>query len=210
MGFMNHRLSAFLHKSETLLLAGLLLVASAPAQPPLAASGTSLMPRTGEEIARFCRHCHGDTGISTHPEIPNLASQNPAYLLDQMNKIAASQRKSVPMEGLIKALKPEERANIALYFSQQKVLPQQAKDTAGTEAGRNLYAKLCVYCHGANAYGSDNIPRLAGQQTLYLQLSLKRYRSGNGERIDPRMQSYTRNLKDNDIDNLAAYLASLR
>jgi cytochrome c553 len=30
------------------------------------------------------------------------------------------------------------------------------------------------------------------------------------ERIDPRMAAYTRNLKDADIQNLAAYLTALQ
>lgn len=185
------------------------LATAAFAAAPLLAGAIDPV-KSGRESAQFCRHCHGEAGISVHPDIPNLAGQNAAYLLDQMNKFAAGKRKNAFMEGLIKALKPEERANIALYFSQQKVMPQPARNTAATEAGAKLYTKLCVYCHGANAHGSDTIPRLAGQQTVYLQQSLMRYRSGSGERIDPRMQSYTRNLKDQDIDNLTAYLASLR
>jgi cytochrome c553 len=44
----------------------------------------------------------------------------------------------------------------------------------------------------------------------YLEDSLKRYRSGAGERIDPRMAAYTRNLKDADIQALAAYLSTLQ
>jgi cytochrome c553 len=173
-------------------------------------AGDEVTLKSGRESAQFCRHCHGVGGTSIHEDIPNLAGQNAAYLLDQMNKFASGKRKSDFMEGLIKALKPEERASIALYFAQQKVMPQPVRSSAAVNEGKNLYAKLCINCHGASAYGSDNIPRLACQQTVYLQLSLKRYRSGSGERIDPRMQSYTRNLKDQDIDNLAAYLASLR
>lgn len=187
----------------------LLLSFSALAADPASVAAPA-PPGSGQESAQFCRHCHGESGISAHPDIPNLAGQNAAYLLDQMNKFAAGQRTSEFMQGLIKALKPEERANIALHFSRQKVRPQPARNNTQAEVGGKLYARLCVHCHGANAYGSDHIPRLAGQQTVYLQLSLKRYRGGSGERIDPRMQSHTRNLKDQDIENLAAYLASLR
>ena len=43
----------------------------------------------------------------------------------------------------------------------------------------------------------------------YLEDSLKRYRSGSGERVDPKMAAYTRNLKDTDIQNLAAYLSAI-
>jgi cytochrome c553 len=173
-------------------------------------AGDEVTLKSGRESAQFCRHCHGVGGTSVHEDIPNLAGQNAAYLLDQMNKFAAGQRKAEFMEGLIKALKPHERAGIALYFSQQSVMPQPVKNRSQAEEGKKLYAKLCINCHGENGYGTDRIPRLASQQAAYLQLSLKRYRSGSGERIDPRMQAYTRNLKDTDITNLSSYLSSLR
>ncbi|MBS1137534.1 MAG: putative cytochrome precursor, partial [Proteobacteria bacterium] len=64
-------------------------------------------------------------------------------------------------------------------------------------------------CHGASGTGSHTIPRLAGQQVKYLEESLQRYRSGSGERIDPKMAAYTRNLKDTDIQNLAAFLNAM-
>ena len=41
-------------------------------------------------------------------------------------------------------------------------------------------------------------------------ISLKRYRSGSGERNDPKMAAYTRNLKDADIQNLAAFVSTLQ
>ncbi len=163
----------------------------------------------GQKDASVCRHCHGAGGNSVLPEVPNLASQNAGYLLEQMNKFVQGQRKSSAfMEGMIKALTPEERINIALFLSRQPVAPKPA--SARNVAGKNLYDKLCVSCHGASGTGTHTIPRLAGQQVAYLEDSLKRYRSGDGERIDPRMAAYTRNLKDADIQNLAAYLATLQ
>jgi len=163
----------------------------------------------GQKDASVCRHCHGAGGNSVLPEVPNLASQNAGYLLEQMNKFVLGQRKSSAfMEGMIKALTPEERINIALFLSRQPVVPKPAG--AHNVAGKNLYAKLCVSCHGASGTGTHTIPRLAGQQLAYLEDSLKRYRSGDGERIDPRMAAYTRNLKDADIQALATYLSTLQ
>lgn len=163
----------------------------------------------GQQDASVCRHCHGAGGNSVLPEVPNLASQNAGYLLEQMNKFVQGQRKSSAfMEGMIKALTPEERINIALFLSRQPVAPKPA--AARNVAGKNLYDKLCVSCHGASGTGTHTIPRLAGQQVAYLEDSLKRYRSGAGERIDPRMAAYTRNLKDADIQALAAYLSTLQ
>jgi cytochrome c553 len=165
----------------------------------------------GQASASVCRHCHGAGGTSVQPEVPNLAGQNAAYLLEQMNKFTHGQRKSSAfMEGLIKALSPDERVDVALFLSRQPVTRKLAVVSTQRSAGKALYGKLCVGCHGATGAGTQKIPRLAGQQLKYLEDSLKRYRSGSGERIDPKMAAYARNLKDADIRNLAAYLATLQ
>jgi cytochrome c553 len=164
----------------------------------------------GEKGAAVCRHCHGVGGNSVRAEVPNLAGQNPDYLLEQMNKFVHGQRKSSAfMSGMIKALSPDERIDIALFLSRQPVLKKPAGIDAHGVAGGKLYAKLCVGCHGPSATGAHKIPRLAGQQVQYLEDSLKRYRDGGGERVDPRMAAYTRNLENSDIEALAAYLSAL-
>jgi cytochrome c553 len=165
----------------------------------------------GQKDASVCRHCHGAGGNSVLPEVPNLAGQNAAYLLEQMNKFVQGQRKSSDfMTGMIKALTPAERINIALFLSQQPVARKPADMSAQGAAGRKLYDKLCVSCHGADGAGTRKIPHLAGQQVKYLQDSLQRYRSGSGERIDPMMAAYTRNLGEADIRNLAAFLSTMQ
>lgn len=165
----------------------------------------------GQKDASVCRHCHGVGGNSVMPDVPNLASQNAAYLLEQMNKFVLGQRRSSAfMEGMIKALTPDERIDIALFLSQQPVTRHTARDNGQSAAGKKLYDKLCISCHGAAGNGGRRIPRLAGQQIQYVEDSLRRYRSGSGERIDPRMAAYTRNLNDADIRHLAAYLATLQ
>lgn len=177
------------------------------AAEPAALSGAL---QRGQAAAGVCRHCHGPGGNSVLPEVPNLASQNADYLLEQMNKFVHGQRKSSDfMVGMIKALTPDERIDIALFLSRQPVAYKTAGKPADA-AGKATYALLCAKCHGDAATGSRRIPRLAGQQPKYLEDSLKRYRSGTGERIDPMMAAYTKNLKDADIRALAAWLATLK
>ncbi len=66
----------------------------------------------------------------------------------------------------------------------------------------------CVACHGADGIGkAPQYPNLAGQKAPYLEKALKAYRSG--ERKDPNMAPMVRDLSDTDIENLAAYFASL-
>ena len=190
-------------------LAGLLLTASAQAADPKTSLNETAL-RNGQKSAQFCRHCHGVGGSSVRDDTPNLAGQNEAYLLVQMEKFVTGKRKNEFMEGLIKALTPEERKNIALYFSRQAVVVKPTAGSAQAAAGKKLYESVCINCHGANAYGTEKVPRLASQQPGYLRDSITRYRNGSGERIDPLMAAYTRNLEDADIANLAAYLASMR
>lgn len=163
----------------------------------------------GKKSAAFCRHCHGDGGYSVVADVPNLASQNAAYLAEQMNKLADGRRKSEFMEGLIKALTLDERVNIALFFANQPPPATIVKNAQMAAEGKQLFQKICINCHGANGAGTNKIPRIAGQQIQYLQDSLKRYRSGSGERIDLQMAAFTRNLKDADIAKLANYISSI-
>jgi cytochrome c553 len=163
----------------------------------------------GRNEGAVCRHCHGAGGNSVLPDVPNLAGQNAAYLLEQMNKFALGQRRSSDfMTGMIRALAPDERIDIALFMSRQPVTPKPRVVRADVEAGRERYAALCAGCHGADAIGTHVIPRLAGQHVEYLEASLKRYRDGVG-RLDPYMAERTRRLEDDDIRRLAAFLSTL-
>lgn len=49
--------------------------------------------RAGRNRALLCSYCHGDDGNSVKPEVPNLAGQNPVYLLDQIGKFAGANGK---------------------------------------------------------------------------------------------------------------------
>ena len=75
------------------------------------------------------------------------------------------------------------------------------------ELGRTKAAP-CAACHGEDGMGiAPNYPVLAGQHAEYLAHSLRAYRSG--ERTNPIMAPFVANLTDDDIDDLAAWFASL-
>jgi cytochrome c553 len=163
----------------------------------------------GQKAAFFCVNCHGESGISKIPEVPNLAGQNPAYLLEQIRKFGAGERKDQFMQGLIKVLKDDERVQIALFFGSQTVPPSKA-DPAQVARGKELFTKLCVRCHGEAARGDATIPRLAGQQIPYVVTSVTRYRDGTGVRNNQLMSIATSTLKNEDIKALANYLTQLQ
>lgn len=163
----------------------------------------------GKKVTFFCANCHGDEGISKTPEVPNLAGQNPGYLLEQIRKFGSGERKDPFMQGLIKVLKDEERLQAAAFYSSVVVPPSRA-DAAQAARGKELFAKLCVRCHGEQARGNELYPRLAGQKLPYLQTSITRYRDGTGIRNNQLMNIATSTLKNDDIVAVANYLTQLR
>ena len=75
------------------------------------------------------------------------------------------------------------------------------------EAGKNKSA-TCSSCHGGNGISSmDMWPNLAGQKAVYLAKQLRAFR--DGARNDAVMAGMVKDLSDTDIDDLAAYYASL-
>jgi len=79
---------------------------------------------------------------------------------------------------------------------------------AGDPAAGKAKSATCVACHGAEGKSAIPLyPHLAGQQEQYLAKQMRDFRSG--ARKDPVMGPMAAPLSDEDIDNLAAYSASL-
>lgn len=80
-----------------------------------------------------------------------------------------------------------------------------AKDV---EAGKARATQVCAACHGANGVSvSAEIPNLAGQKSGYLEAQLKAFKSG--ARKNALMNAIAAQLAPADIDNVAAFFASL-
>ena len=79
---------------------------------------------------------------------------------------------------------------------------------ADIEAGKAKSA-TCAACHGPAGISSNpEWPNLAGQQEIYLKKQITAFR--DGDRVDPLMAPMVQSLTDEDIENLAAYFASLK
>ena len=79
---------------------------------------------------------------------------------------------------------------------------------ANPEAGKAASSQ-CAGCHGPNGISATGaFPNLAGQKADYLAAQLKAFRAKT--RVAPIMNGMAGALKDEDIDNLAAYFASLK
>jgi cytochrome c553 len=165
----------------------------------------------GQERIRFCGNCHGENGNSKRPYIPNLAEQNPVYLFNAFEKFASGERKDYVMSQLAPNLSLEDRVNVAIYFGQQKLLAHgEPVDAALQQQGEVTFKTLCTGCHGVNAEGRDNTPRLAGQPAEYLRKALTRFRDKDPSRAGSVMMAIAADFSDAQIGALAVYLQQLQ
>jgi len=81
-------------------------------------------------------------------------------------------------------------------------------EAAGNAAAGQAKASNCAGCHGADGKGQAPNPALAGLKADYFVAQLKAFKSG--KRKNALMKMMAGNLSDEDMENLAAYYASLR
>ena len=101
-------------------------------------------------------------------------------------------------------------ANIATLLFVAAFLAQPALAEGDASAGKEL-GYTCLGCHGIegyrNAYPSYRVPKLGGQKAGYLVIAIKGYRDGT--RPHATMQAQATSLSDQEIEDVAAYLASI-
>ncbi|WP_233836396.1 c-type cytochrome [Paraburkholderia sp. ZP32-5] len=187
------------------LLGGWLAVAGLP-------SSACADAEAGKAKAQVCVACHGPMGNSTTPDYPILAGQTSRYLYLQLKDFKEGRRSDPRMSPMAANLSREDMQDLADYFAAQKLVPVPYNaDGASIEAGRKKAAEvLCTMCHLGGFSGQNEIPRVAGQQYQYIVKQLQDFRSHTRTNDAGNMASVTRNLSDEDIRNLAAYINNLQ
>lgn len=89
--------------------------------------------------------------------------------------------------------------------------PAPAALTGDATRGKGL-SYTCRGCHGVtgykNAYPSYHVPKLGGQSEVYLRNALAEYRGA--KRKHPTMQAQAESFSEQDLADIAAYLASIK
>jgi cytochrome c553 len=161
---------------------------------------------TGKQKSFLCAYCHGEDGNSVESFVPNLAAQNPRYLLDQTRSYADGRRKHFVMTPMIKQFSDDEIIASAVYYANMKV-KQGTADKALAERGSGLYQGRCAGCHKLDAHGDETYARLAGQSEKYLRNRLEELRKP--VTAGTAMNGIAATLNNDEIMVLAAHLAAL-
>jgi cytochrome c553 len=180
------------------------------------------------ELVKKCGACHGVDGNSLLPTTPNLAGQLQGYLFQQLKKFKAHERVNETMGSVIDPLSENDIRDLAEYYSRQKLKPSApgSLDPALIAKGSSLYRReitrriglTCGDCHGDNAEGQENrkavgigdFPRLAGQKRDFLISRLRKYASREVGYGLLGMNVVAASLTEDEINELAAYLSSLK
>jgi len=163
-----------------------------------------------------CGTCHGPRGNSEQPKFPRLAGQNANYLVAQLKNFRGQTRGDPDaigyMWGMAGELTDEMIDALAKYYSAQHVLSQSGGQSAEIAKGREIYehgvesegVPACAGCHGPDAHGIGDFPRLAGQHAQYLLKQLASFQSNM--RNVAVMHGVAQNLRLPEMSAVAAYL----
>jgi len=117
-------------------------------------------------------------------------------------------------------LKKQEEINALVHPKYEEYVGNEAKKeevkekvlveltTPELQSGAALYKK-CMTCHGKRGEGkkAQKAPALGGQYDWYIELQVNNMKSG--ARINKIMNPYIKNLSEQDVKDLAAYISKL-
>lgn len=199
---------------QALLAAGLLVGQIAPLQ----AQHPGELERARKIVSGGCLLCHGIDGESSSELFPKLAAQNAAYIARQLANFKNGTRKSSAMQDMVKDLSDADMKALGVYFSQKPATANEIRDPELAAVGRYVYhhgnrysgVAACAGCHGPDAAGSAELPRLAGQNALYVENRIKQFNTPERSKDSPVMHAIVARMTELEIKAVAEYLAGKR
>jgi cytochrome c553 len=213
-----------------------LLLAMPPAILAIAFSTKSFAAGTDTEAIskqdlqakiQYCQDCHGLSGQGTggYLPIPRIAGQTPKYIEKQLLAFTDSMRDKNSSLGMTTAhvVNPAMRLPLATYFSNLNPEPTGDGPRDLVATGKTIYEEgvpeanvpACSGCHGPEAKGKNEIPRLAGQLNSYTEKELADWSKERGqnplnEGAAAAMKQVAHSLSQSQIAALASYLSYLK
>jgi cytochrome c553 len=173
----------------------------------------------------YCEDCHGRSGQGFHGyfPIPRLAGQQTEYLKNQLEAFVEHRRTNNIMFNVAHSLSPGMISALADDF--HALTPPPLGGGAGrlVPTGEKIFQNgvpeanvaACAACHGPNAQGIGEIPRLAGQLPDYVFNKLINWSKERGQipskpDISAVMSPVAHSLSKPQVQAVAAYLSHLK
>jgi cytochrome c553 len=174
---------------------------------------------------KYCQDCHGirGQGFRGYYPIPRLAGQQPRYLMNQLEAFIQRRRTNNIMFNVAHVLRPAMMSGIAERFRNFNPKPLGGAPRNLVARGRSIFLNgipqrnvaACAACHGPNATGHGEIPRLAGQVYPYVVTELRNWTKERGQNpanpdTSAIMKPVAHSLTGPEIKAVAAYVSYLR
>jgi len=187
------------------------------------AAGTS--KGTLEAKIVYCQNCHGALGQGYHGyyPIPRIAGQQTEYFENQLQAYVEHRRRNNIMFNVARVLSPSMRAALARNFRAFNPRPLADAPRRLVATGEQIFQNgvpdanvaACAACHGPDATGSEQIPRLAGQLYPYVLKVLANWSKERGQNpahpdTSTIMKPIAHSLTKPQIEAVAAYVNSLK
>lgn len=172
--------------------------------------------RVQEIVTGTCSLCHGMQGESSSPVYPRLAAQHPHYMAKQLKDFRDGRRKGT-MNTMAADLKDDEIVALADYFASKPSKAARPGDPDFVAVGKYIYDQgnkysgvpSCASCHGPKAYGTVELPRLAGQGSQYLETQLKEFNQRARTNDNAVMHTIASKLTELETAAVARYISAL-
>ena len=168
---------------------------------------------------QYCEVCHGVSaqGYPGYYPIPRLAGQQIDYFKNQLRGFAEQKRTNNIMFNIGHILSPAMITALATSFHDLDPKPLGGAPKELMAEGKKIYDEgvpsanvvACASCHGRDAKGNGQFPRLAGQLYPYVSLQLTNWSKERGEALSSVMAPIARGLNDAQIKAVAAYVSYL-
>lgn len=191
-----------------------------------ASAGERIVPARGSLDAKilYCDTCHGlqAQGYRGYIPMPRLAGLQPQYFESQLRAYIERRRTNPIMVNVAHVLSPSMISGLANYFQSLNPPPIGGAPRRSIALGKAIYENglpesnvpACSVCHGSDAKGQNEIPRLAGQLHEYTVGQLTNWAKvrGQGTTVDTSgiMAPTAHNLTKAQIEAVSAYVSYLR
>jgi cytochrome c553 len=179
----------------------------------------ALSKRDLQAKLQYCEVCHGVSaqGFLGYYPIPRLAGQQIAYIENQLKGFVERKRTSNIMFNVGHVLSPATITALATNFHDLNPKPLGGAPKELVTTGKKIYDEgipaanvlPCASCHGPEAKGDGQFPRLAGQLFAYVTLQLTNWSKERGENTSSMMAPIARSLTESQVKAVAAYVSYL-
>lgn len=167
----------------------------------------------------YCEVCHGPSarGFVGYYPVPRLAGQEVAYLQNQLKGFTERKRTNNIMFNVGHVLSSAMITALTAGFHDLNPPPVRDAPADLAPAGKKIFVEgvpsadvpPCASCHGENAKGNGQFPRLAGQIYPYVVKQLTDWSKERHEDASDIMQPIAHGLAPAQIKAVAAYVNGL-